>query len=192
MKTLRKINFKIKTSKWYWHYTLQVSIFFLPVITIYSENALAETSNIIFSSGSQCGLSISSGYSRQQNNNQDILSSGNNDIFQIVTTLNTNPCINERDLEKIRQDSEKQREIIRQDSEKQREIIRQDSEKQREIIRQDSEKQREYMRTYSQIINTCINARAQAIQKEMNPDIICNLTELQTTLNNFLPTSESK
>ena len=145
------------------------------------ENVSAQVSNIIFGNGTQCGLSISGGYSRQENNGEDFFKNNNNNIFQIVTTLNTNPCANQRDLEKIRQDSENQREIIRQDSEKQR-----------EIIRQDSEKQREAMRTYSQIINTCINARAQATQKEMNPDVICNLRELVSELSNFSPISNTK
>ena len=156
------------------------------------ENVSAQVSNIIFGNGTQCGLSISGGYSRQENNGEDFFKNNNNNIFQIVTTLNTNPCANQRDLEKIRQDSENKREIIRQDSEKQREIVRQDSEKQRETVRQDSEKQREAMRTYSQIINTCINARAQATQKEMNPDIICNLRELVSELSNFSPISNTK
>ncbi|MDD1464652.1 V-type proton ATPase subunit E [Dolichospermum sp. ST_sed5] len=158
------------------------------------KNVSAQVSNIILGNGSQCGLSISGGYSRQENKSENFPSNNNNNnnIFQIVTTLNTNPCANQRDLEIIRQDSEKQREIIRQDSEKQREIIRQDSEKQREIIRQDNEKQREAMRTYSQIINTCINARSQAIQKEINPDVICNLRELVSELSNFSPILNSK
>ncbi len=171
-----------------------VSISLLAGIT-FPENVSAQVSNIIFGNGTQCGLSISGGYSRQENQSEDFLSNNsnnNNNIFQIVTTLNTNPCANQRDLEKIRQDSEKQREIIRQDSEKQREIVRQDSEKQRETVRQDSEKQREAMRTYSQIINTCINARAQATQKEMNPDVICNLRELVSELSNFSPISNTK
>ena len=147
------------------------------------KNVSAQVSNIILGNGSQCGLSISGGYSRQENKSENFPSNNNNNnnIFQIVTTLNTNPCANQRDLE-----------IIRQDSEKQREIIRQDSEKQREIIRQDNEKQREAMRTYSQIINTCINARSQAIQKEINPDVICNLRELVSELSNFSPILNSK
>lgn len=145
------------------------------------ENVSAQVSNIIFGNATQCGLSISGGYSRQENNGEDFFKNNNNNIFQIVTTLNTNPCANQRDLEKIRQDSENQREIIRQDSEKQR-----------ETVRQDSEKQREAMRTYSQIINTCINARAQATQKEMNPDVICNLRELVSELSNFSPISNTK
>ena len=134
------------------------------------ENVSAQVSNIIFGNGTQCGLSISGGYSRQENNGEDFFKNNNNNILQIVTTLNTNPCANQRDLEKIRQDSENKR----------------------EIIRQDSEKQREAMRTYSQIINTCINARAQATQKEMNPDVICNLRELVSELSNFSPISNTK
>ncbi|MDD1417291.1 hypothetical protein MEN41_22645 [Dolichospermum sp. ST_con] len=136
------------------------------------KNVSAQVSNIILGNGSQCGLSISGGYSRQENKSENFPSNNNNNnnIFQIVTTLNTNPCANQRDLE----------------------IIRQDSEKQREIIRQDNEKQREAMRTYSQIINTCINARSQAIQKEINPDVICNLRELVSELSNFSPILNSK
>ncbi|MBD2665735.1 hypothetical protein B6N60_04457 [Richelia sinica FACHB-800] len=53
--------------------------------------------------GSQCGLSISGGY----------INNGNQDIYQIFTTFNTNPCTNQSNLEKIRQENENKREVIR-------------------------------------------------------------------------------
>ena len=70
-------------------------------------------------------------------------------------------------------------------------MIRQENEKQREIIRQENEKQREAIRTYSQIMNTCINARVQGVQKGIDPDIICNITQLQNTFGNVLPTPKN-
>ncbi|MBE9258593.1 hypothetical protein [Dolichospermum sp. LEGE 00246] len=58
------------------------------------------------SSTSQCGLSISSGY----------INNGNQDAFQISTTFNTNPCTNQSNLENIRQKHETSREVIRANS----------------------------------------------------------------------------
>lgn len=53
--------------------------------------------------GSQCGLSISGGY----------INNGYQDGFQMMTTFNTNPCTNQKDLENLRQVHETQREVIR-------------------------------------------------------------------------------
>ncbi len=53
--------------------------------------------------GSQCGLSISSGY----------INNGDQNSYQLLTTFNTNPCTNQSDLENIRQNNENKREVIR-------------------------------------------------------------------------------
>ncbi|MGM3306855.1 hypothetical protein ACSQ6I_12950 [Anabaena sp. WFMT] len=172
----------MKTNWWLWGCKLWLTISLLARIAS-SGNASAQTfSDIIFNNASQCGLSLSGGYYYGNKNNEDILSNTNTNshAWQIITTLNTNPCTNQSELEKIRQESESKRELIRQDSEKQREIIRQENEKQREAIR-----------TYSQIINTCINARVQAIQKDMNPDIICNITQIQNNFGTILPAQKN-
>jgi hypothetical protein len=173
----------MKTNWWLWSCQLWVAISLLTRI-VFSGNASAQTtSDFVLTNNSQCGLSISGGYAHGNKNNEDNLTNNNNSInnnsWQIITTLNTNPCTNQSDLEKIRQENESKRELIRQDSEKQREIIRQENEKQREAIR-----------TYSQIINTCINARVQAVQKDINPDIICNITQLQNNFGSVLPTEK--
>jgi len=84
----------------------------------------------------QCGLSISSGY----------ITNGNQNAFQVMSTFNTNPCTNQNDLEKLKQEHESNREVIRSNT---------------------------------QIITTCINARVQAAQKDIDPDIVCKLTDFQ-------------
>lgn len=82
----------------------------------------------------QCGLSISSGY----------ITNGNQNAFQVMSTFNTNPCTNQNNLEKLRQENESKREVTRSNA---------------------------------QIITTCINARLQAVQKNNDPDVICQLKD---------------
>lgn len=48
-----------------------------------------------------------------------------------------------------------------------------------EEIRQNFELQREVVKASSQIINTCIQSRAQAALKSINPDTICMLSQFQ-------------
>ncbi|MFM7408958.1 MAG: hypothetical protein ACKO3K_20435 [Cuspidothrix sp.] len=181
MGRLRDINSKIKNNWWVSCCKLWVAISIFPRI-IFHGNAIAQIGgdNIIINNVSQCGLSISGGYLQGNRNNEDILNNNssnlNNNAWQIITTFNTNPCINQSELEKIRQDNESKRELTRQEQEKEREIIRQENETEREAIR-----------NYSQILNTCINARVQGIQKGIDPDIICNITQLQNNFNNILP-----
>lgn len=91
----------------------------------------------------QCGFSISTGYG----NNGNPLS---NNAWQIVSTFNTNPCVNQINVEKFRQENENKRETIRANA---------------------------------QIINTCINGRVQAVQKGINPDIVCKLEYFQIPKN---------
>jgi len=185
MGKLREVDPPVKINWWFWSFKLWVAISVLARI-LSSGNASAQLAadNIIINSASQCGFSISGGYAYGNKNNQDIINNNNtntnNNTWQVVTTLNTNPCTNQSDLEKIRQENESKREIIRQENESKREIIRQENEKQREAIR-----------TYSQIMNTCINARVQAVQKDINPDIICNITQLQNSFGNVLPSQKN-
>ena len=184
MGKLREANPPMKTNWWLWGGKLWVAISVCARI-ISSENASAQiASDIILNNANQCGLSISGGYTNGNRNNEDRLNNSNSNInnnsWLIITTLSTNPCTNQGDLEKIRQENESKRELIRQENEKQREIIRQENEKQREAIR-----------TYSQIMNTCINARVQGVQKGIDPDIICNITQLQNTFGNVLPTPKN-
>ena len=185
MGTSRAVNFQMKTNWWLWGCQLWIAISLLARI-VSSGNASAQigADNIIINNVSQCGFSISGGYAHGNKNNQDIInnnnSNTNNNAWQIVTTLNTNPCTNQSDLEKIRQENESKRELIRQENEKEREVIRQENEKEREAIR-----------NYSQIINTCINARVQGIQKGIDPDIICNITQLQNDFGNVLPNQKN-
>lgn len=185
MGKLREVDTPMKTNRWFWGCQLWVTIFVI-ARTLCSGNASAQigADNIIINNVSQCGFSISGGYAHGNKNNQDIINNNtsniNNNAWQIVTTLNTNPCTNQSDLEKIRQENESKRELIRQENEKQREVIRQENEKQREAIR-----------NYSQIINTCINARVQGIQKGIDPDIICNITQLQNDFSNVLPNQKN-
>lgn len=86
--------------------------------------------------GSNCGLTLSGGY----------ITNGNNNLYQLQASYNTNPCTNEKKLEEIRQNNETNREVIRANT---------------------------------QIINTCINARVQATQNNINPDIICKLSDFE-------------
>ena len=51
----------------------------------------------------QCGLSISGGY----------INNDNQDAFQVMFTFNTNPCTNQNNLEKLRQENESKRELTR-------------------------------------------------------------------------------
>ena len=51
----------------------------------------------------QCGLSISGRY----------INDGNQDAFQVMFTFNTNPCTNQNNLEKLRQENESKRELTR-------------------------------------------------------------------------------
>ncbi len=185
MDKLREADSLIKTNWWIWGCKLWIAVSILARI-VSSGNASAQLAadNIIINSVSQCGFSISGGYASGNKNNQDIINNShgnvNNNAWQIITTLNTNPCVNQSDLEKIRQENESKRELIRQENEKQREIIRQENEKQREAIR-----------TYSQIMTTCINARAQGTQKGVDPDNICNITQLQNSFGNVLPSQKN-
>ncbi|ALB42412.1 MULTISPECIES: hypothetical protein [unclassified Anabaena] len=91
----------------------------------------------------QCGFSISTAYG----NNGNPLS---NNGWQIVSTFNTNPCVNQSNVEKFRQENENKRETIRANA---------------------------------QIINTCINGRVQAVQKGINPDIVCKFEYFQIPKN---------
>jgi len=71
-----------------------------------NQNILLQSgssSNSYDPSGSQCGLSISGKY----------INSGNQDAFQVISTFNTNPCINPSNIEKVKQENESQRELIR-------------------------------------------------------------------------------
>ena len=54
----------------------------------------------------QCGLSISGGY----------INNYNQDAFQVMFTFNTNPCTNQNNLEKLRQENESKRELTRSNS----------------------------------------------------------------------------
>jgi hypothetical protein len=180
MGKLRGVNSQMKTKWWLWGCKLWITISLLTkIVSLGNASAQLSPDNIIINNVSQCGFSISGGYASGEKNNEDIINNNyinvNNNSWQIVATLNTNPCTNQSDLEKIRQENESNRELIRQESEKQREIIRQENENQREAIR-----------NYSQIINTCINARVQGIQKGIDPDIICNISQLQNNFGNVL------
>ncbi|TAE60964.1 MAG: hypothetical protein EAZ87_04060 [Nostocales cyanobacterium] len=90
--------------------------------------------------GSQCGLSISGGY----------INNGDQNSYQVLTTFNTNPCTNQSDLEKIRQENENKREVFRANA---------------------------------NIINTCINARTEAVKNKINPDTVCKLNDFQIPRN---------
>lgn len=46
-------------------------------------------------------------------------------------------------------------------------------------ISQENETKREVIRANTQIIITCINARTQAVQNKVNPDIVCKLSDFQ-------------
>ncbi|BAZ33493.1 hypothetical protein NIES4074_60070 (plasmid) [Cylindrospermum sp. NIES-4074] len=154
MGILKAANFKIKTNWCYWGCKLWITM------SILSGNASAQTSSdAITNNVSQCGLSITGGY--VQKNNQDSLNNSDNGGWRVMTTLNTNPCANQRDLERIRQENETKRELIRQESENNREFMR-----------------------------TCINARVQATQRDINPDVICKLPDLQNNFSNVLPTQK--
>jgi hypothetical protein len=172
----------MKSKWWHGNYKLQVAILVLSGI-VFSENASAQTGLDIINYVGQCGLSISGGYVQGYKNNQDNNSNNNsgvnNGAWQIITTLNTNPCTNQGDLEKIRQGNETKRELIRQENEKER-----------ELIRQENENRREFIRSNNQVISACLNARVQAVQKDVDPDVICKLTELQNNFSTVLPTKK--
>ncbi len=173
----------MKNNWWYWGCKLWL------VMSIIGGNASAQTGldNIIINNVSQCGFSISGGYVQGYKNNQDNINHGdsgintsnsgiNNGAWQVMTTLNSNPCTNQGDLEKIRQENETKRELIRQENEKKR-----------ELIRQNNENQREFIRSNTQVISACLNARIQAVQKDVDPDVVCKLTELQNNFSTVLP-----
>lgn len=48
-----------------------------------------------------------------------------------------------------------------------------------ESIRQENENKREIVRANTQIIMTCINARTQAVQNNIDPDMVCTLKDFQ-------------
>lgn len=48
-----------------------------------------------------------------------------------------------------------------------------------ENSRQENENKREVIRASAQIITTCINARSQAAQKNVNPDSVCRLQDFK-------------
>jgi len=149
MRTLRGVNSKIKTNWQYWVWKLWIAMFVLSGVASSGNRVLAQTIPN-FTLVNECGLSISGGYG----NNGNIPT---NNAWQIVSTFNTNPCSNQTELEKLRQENESKRELIRQENESKRELIR----------------------VNAQIITNCINARVQAVQKDVDPDVVCKLTEFQ-------------
>lgn len=76
-----------------------------PYVNTNNQNFSAFSSSFsgYSSYSSQCGLSISGGY----------VNNGHQDAYQISTTFNTNPCTNQREVEKIRQENENKREGFR-------------------------------------------------------------------------------
>ena len=71
----------------------------------YPTSSFSSSSNFggYSSFANQCGLSISGGY----------INNGNQDAFQVMFTFNTNPCTNQNNLEKLRQENESKREVTR-------------------------------------------------------------------------------
>jgi hypothetical protein len=74
-------------------------------IISYPSSAFSSSSSFsgYSSFGSQCGFSISGGY----------INNGFSDAFQILSTFNTNPCVDQSELENTRQEHESKREVIR-------------------------------------------------------------------------------